>query len=162
MTSSPNSLPKLSANSFSPTFYAEFAYSPGVLLDTPVRLHSPCDRLAKSLLMHTTCIASSSHLQKSSFLTSPPGTLTLKESLVLLSGCFHTMKLIMRTRIAAIIHTAFISVLGSRAVKTQLPTIRKPVNRHQKLTNALFFLARGKKKNKKTPNHKQAMQNLKA
>lgn len=71
------------------------------------------------------------------------------------------MKLIMRTRIAAIIHTAFISVLGLRVVKTQLPTIRKPVNRHQKLTNALFFiffLARGKE----NPNHKQAKQNLKA
>jgi len=142
MTSSPNSLLQLSANSFSPTFYAEFAYSHGVLLDTPSRLHSlwPFGQVPLHLIdADSICISSSNHLQKS-FLTSPPGTLTLKESLVLLSGCFHTMKLIMRTRIAAIIHTAFISVLGLRVVKTQLPTIRKPVNRHQRLTNALFFI----------------------
>lgn len=79
-------------------------------------------------------MSSASHLPEGSFQAAPPPrALTLKESLVLLSGCFHITKLMMRTSIAARIHTAFIRMLGSRAVRMQLPTIRKPVNRHQKL-----------------------------
>lgn len=74
----------------------------------------------------------------------------------MLSGCFHIMKLTTRTRMAAIIHTAFIRMLGSRAVKIQLPTMRKPVNKQKSLL--ILFLGTGEK----NQNHKQAKQNLKA
>lgn len=57
---------------------------------------------------------------------------------------------------AAIIHTAFIRMLGSRAVKIQLPTMRKPVNKQKSLL--ILFLGTGEK----NQNHKQAKQNLKA
>lgn len=48
-------------------------------------------------------------------------------------------------------------MLGSRAVRIQLPTIRKPVKRYQKLTDSVF-----RNREKKPQNHKQAKQNLKA
>lgn len=101
-----------------------------------------------------TCTSSFNHLPHSSFLATSPRTLTLKESLVLLSGCFHIMKLTKRTRMAAIIHTAFIRTLGSRAVRIQLPTIRKPVKRHKSLLT--LFLGTGKKAKKPKPQASKA------
>lgn len=76
----------------------------------------------------------------------------------MLSGCFRIMKMIVTTRMAAIICTVFITMFGSREVRIQIPTIRKPVNRHQRLLIYIFFRY---EENVRT-NHKQAKQNLKA
>lgn len=88
--------------------------------------------------------SSSNHLPDTSFLATCPRTFTLKESLVLLSGCFRIMKMIVTTRMAAIISTVFIRMFGSREVRIQIPTIRKPVNRHQRLLIFFVFLDTGK------------------
>lgn len=111
------------------------------------------------LIQANTCTSSSNHLPGTSFLATCPRTFTLKESLVLLSGCFRIMKMIVTTRMAAIICTVFIRMLASKEVRIQIPTIRKPVNTHQRLLIFFFFF-----RYKENPriNHKQAKQNLKA